>query len=149
MKTIRLNTMATKFFLVISILLFLFSTELQAKKVKFLNSAVVPAAQGFAKITRDKNRNYFIKIKLSNLAEVGRLNPSKLSYVVWIVTDRDVTKNIGQIESSTKILSTKLKATFETISSFKPIQIFITTEDDASVQNPGTQVVLTTNKFWN
>ena len=67
---------------------------------------------------------------------------------MWIVTDRDVTKNIGQIESSTKILSTKLKASFETVSSFKPIQIFITTEDDASVQSPGAQVVLTTNKFW-
>ena len=149
MKSIRLNTLATKIFLGISILMFIFSSELQAKKVGFLNSAVAPAARGFAKITRDKNRNYVIKMKLSNLAEVGRLNPSKLSYVVWMVTDRDVTKNIGQIESSTKILSTKLKATFETVSSFKPIQIFITTEDDASVQSPGMQVVLTTNKFWN
>ena len=149
MKSIRLNTLATKIFLGILILMFLFSTELQAKKVHFLVSNVTPAARGFAKITRDKNRNYVIKMKLSNLAEIQRLNPSKLSYVVWIVTDREITKNIGQIESSTKVLSTKLKATFETVSSFKPIQIFITTEDDGSVQSPGTQVVLTTKKFWN
>ena len=148
MNTLRLNAMGTRFFLGILVMMLLFSTELQAKKVRFLVSDVVPAARGFAKVTRDKNRNYEIKIKLSDLAEVQRLNPSKLSYVVWIVTDRDVTKNIGQIESSTKILSTKLKASFETVSSFKPIQIFITTEDDASVQSPGAQVVLTTNKFW-
>ena len=147
MNAIRLNTMGIKFFLGIIILMFLFSTESQAKKVHFLVSNIAPAARGFAKVTRDKNRNYVIKIKLSNLAEVQRLNPSKLSYVIWIVTDRDVTKNIGQIESSTKILSTKLKATFETVSSFKPIQIFITTEDDASIQSPGMQIVLTTNKF--
>lgn len=147
MKAIRLNTNGTRYFIGILILMFLFSTESQAKKVHFLVSNVVPAARGFVKVNRDKNRNYVIKIKLSNLAEVHRLNPSKLSYVVWIVTDRDVTKNIGQIESSTKVLSTKLKATFETVSSFKPIQIFITTEDDASVQSPGTQVVLTTKKF--
>src|ERR1035437_1414340 len=148
MNAIRLNTMGIKFFLGIIILMFLFSTESQAKKVHFLVSNIAPAARGFAKVTRDKNRNYVIKIKLSNLAEVQRLNPSKLSYVIWIVTDRDVTKNIGQIESSTKILSTKLKATFETVSSFKPLQIFITTEDDASIQSPGMQIVLTTNKFW-
>ena len=148
MNTLRLNAMGTRFFLGILVMMLLFSTELQAKKVRFLVSDVVPAARGFAKVNRDKNRNYEIKIKLSDLAEVQRLNPSKLSYVVWIVTDRDVTKNIGQIESSTKILSTKLKASFETVSSFKPIQIFITTEDDASVQSPGAQVVLTTNKFW-
>lgn len=147
MKAIRLNTLTTKIFFGFFILLFLFSTESQAKKVRFLTSTVAPAARGFAKITRDKNRNYVIKMKLSNLAEVQRLNPSKLSYVVWMVTDREITKNIGQIESSTKILSNKLKASFETVSSFKPIQLFITTEDDASIQNPGTQVVLTTNKF--
>src|ERR1035437_5601112 len=148
MKPIRLNTLTTKIFFGVFILLFLFSVESQAKKVNFLISSVDPAARGFAKITRDKNRNYVIKMKLSNLAEVQRLNPSKLSYVVWIVTDREITKNIGQIESSTKVLSTKLKATFETVSSFKPIQIFITTEDDASIQSPGMQIVLTTNKFW-
>ena len=147
MKPIRLNSLITKIFFGVFILLFLFSVELQAKKVNFLPSTVVPAARGFAKITRDKNRNYVIKMKISNLAEVQRLNPSKLSYVVWIVTDREINMNIGQLESSTKVLSTKLKATFETVSSFKPIRVFITTEDDASVQNPGSQVVLTTKQF--
>ena len=147
MKAIRLNTLFRKFFLGMFILLILLSVDAQAKKYSFLVSSVVPAARGFAKVTRDNNRNYVIKIQLIGLAEVQRLDPKKLSYVIWMVTDREITKNIGQLESSTSLLSQKLKATFETVSSFKPIQIFITTEDDASIQFPGTQVVLSTNRF--
>jgi len=149
MKTLEMNTFTKKIFLGIFAIMLLFSMESQAKKYSFLTSSVVPAARGYAKITRDNNRNYVIKLKMTNLAEVQRLDPSKLSYVVWMVTDREETKNIGQVDSSTKFMSKKLKASFETVSSFTPTQIFITTEDDASVQYPGSQVVLTTNRFTN
>jgi hypothetical protein len=64
-----------------------------------------------------------------------------------MVTDRDITKNIGQIKSSTGILSRQLKASFESVSSFKPTKLFITAEDDPSTQSPGTQVVLSTDNF--
>jgi hypothetical protein len=53
-------------------------------------------------------------------------------------------KNIGRVNSSNK-----LKVSFETVSSFKPIKIFITAEDDEDVQYPGQQVVLSTDKFKN
>jgi hypothetical protein len=149
MKTLKMNAFTKRFLLGILTLMLLFSVESQAKKYKFLTSSVVPAARGFAKITRDNNRNYVIKMKISSLAEVQRLDPSKLSYVVWMVTDREIIKNIGQIESSSAFMSKELKASFETVSSFTPIQIYITTEDDASVQYPGSQVVLTTNRFTN
>lgn len=149
METLKINAFTKRIFLAILTLMLLFSVESQAKKYKFSTSTVVPAARGFAKITRDNNRNYVIKIKITNLAEVQRLDPSKLSYVVWMVTDREIIKNIGQIESSSAFLSKKLKATFETVSSFTPTQIYITTEDDASVQYPGKEVVLTTDRFTN
>ncbi len=149
MKTFKMNTLTKKIFLGVFAIMLLFALETQAKRYSFLTSSVVPAARGYAKITRDNNRNYVIKLKMTNLAEVQRLDPSKLSYVVWMVTDREETKNIGQVESSTKFLSKKLKASFETVSSFTPTQIFITTEDDASTQYPGSQVVLTTNRFTN
>jgi hypothetical protein len=68
-------------------------------------------------------------------------------YVVWMETADNVTKNIGQINSSTGFLSNKLKASFETVSSTKPTKIFLTAEDDAGIQYPGTQMVLTTNDF--
>jgi hypothetical protein len=118
-----------------------------ASKVSFLTSPVVPAAQGTVKVKKDNNKNYNIAIELNNLAEPDRLQPSKKTYVVWMDTDDNVAKNIGQINSSTGFLSNKLKASFETVSSVKPHKIFITAEDDGNIQHPGSMVVLTTNNF--
>ncbi|MBC7534343.1 MAG: hypothetical protein H7258_01465 [Ferruginibacter sp.] len=125
----------------------LFYVSSCARKISFQTSSVVPAAQGSVKVTKDKNENYKIKISLINLAEPTRLQPSKSTYVVWMETADNRTKNIGQINSSTGFLSSKLKADFETVSSFKPVKIFITAEDDASIRYPGMQVVLSTNNF--
>jgi len=147
MGTIKLNTLTNKIFLGVFILSILSSFDASAKKVKFLNSAVVPAARGYVKINRDKNLNYVINISISNLAEVFRLEPSKLTYIVWMVTDDATTMNMGKISSTVGFLSKKLKATFENVTSLKPVQIFITAEDDPSRQYPGKQVVLSTNKF--
>ena len=121
--------------------------NLFAKKVGFLSSSIVPAARGYVKVKRDIHENYLIQVKISNLAEVNRLQPSKQVYVVWMITDHEITDNIGQINSSTTFLSTKLKASYETASSSKPIKIFITAEDEAGAQSPNEQVILTTDRF--
>jgi len=113
----------------------------------FQTSTIVPAARGYVKVSKDNNKNYVIKVELTNLAEVKRLTPPKSTYVVWLVTEEDITRNIGQIKSSSSMLSSKLKASFETVSSNKPTKIFITAEDDGNVQFYGSQIVLTTNKF--
>ena len=85
----------------------------------------------------DNNNNYAIDISLTDLAEVTRLQPSKLTYIVWMVTDQELTKNIGQLHSSKGIISKQLKGNFKTVSSFKPVKIFITAEDDPNIQYPG------------
>jgi len=121
--------------------------NLFAKKVGFLSSSIVPAARGYVKVKRDINGNYLIQVKISNLAEVNRLQPSKQTYVVWMITDREITVNTGQINSSTTFLSTKLKASFKKVSTSKPIKIFITAEEDAITQIPNEQVILTTDRF--
>lgn len=147
MGTIKLNTLTNKMFLGVFALLILFSFDTSAKKVTFLKSTVVPAARGYVKINRDKNLNYVISINISNMAEVYRLEPSKLNYIVWMVTDEEIIMNMGKIKSTVGFLSKNLKATLETVTSLKPIKIFITAEDDASRQYPGTQVVLSTANF--
>lgn len=118
-----------------------------SKKISFLTSSVVPAARGTVKIKKDNNNNYDINIDLFNLAESKRLDPPKQAYVIWMETAENQMKNIGQISSSTSFLSQKLKANFNTVSPAKPVRIFITAEDDASVQYPGMQVVLSTDRF--
>lgn len=114
---------------------------------EFMTSSVVPAARGNVKVNHDKNDNYVINVEISGLAEVERLQPAKEAYVVWMVTDKDITKNLGQINSSSGMLSKNLKASFETSSPFKPTKIFITAENDPAISYPGTQVVLTTDRF--
>lgn len=118
-----------------------------SKKIKFETSSVVPAARGDVKVSKNSNKNYVIKINFTNLAEVDRLDPPKKTYVIWMVTDQKYTKNIGQIKSGSSMMSSKLKADFETATPFKPVKIFITAEDDGNVQYPGMYTVLSTSNF--
>lgn len=118
-----------------------------SRKISFQNSTVVPAAEGSVKLKKDFNNNYEIRIYLANLAEPQRLETPKTHYVVWMESDNNYIKNIGQINTSTGFMSNKLKATFETVSAVKPTRIYITAEDDPATQYPGTQVVLSTNRF--
>ena len=143
MKTTTLNTAAKRIFLVILTTMMILPFTSSAKKIPFLLSTVAPAAQGYVKIKKDNNKNYVIKVYVSDLAGIERIQPTKQTYVVWMVTDRDITKNIGRVSSSKD-----LSGFLETVSSFQPTKIFITAEVDESVQGPGEQVVLTTERFW-
>jgi len=147
MKAIKFNTLTAKVFLGVFTLLFLISVESQAKKYRFLTSTVAPAARGYVKVTMDHNDNYQIKISITDLSEVQRLQPAKETYVVWLVTDQEISKNIGQLNSKKGFLSKKLKASFETVSSFNPVKIFITAENNADIQYPGMTGILTTERF--
>ena len=146
-KTRKLNGMTKNILSGILVTLILFSFNSCAVKSTFLSSSVVPAANGNIKVKRDKNKNYVIQVKVSNLAEVARLQPPKQTYVVWAVSDQGNTDNIGQLKSSKNFLSKQMSATFETVSSSKPSKIFITAENDGSIQYPGELIVLSTNNF--
>jgi hypothetical protein len=77
-----------------------------------------------------------------NLAEVERLQPPKKAYVVWMENNEGRAKNLGQINSIHETFTMKLKASFETVSSFKPTKVFITAEDEANVEYPSSMIVL-------
>lgn len=143
-----MSTQLNKVHLGFLMLIIAFSLSSCTKKIAFLTSSIVPAARGYVYIKTDKNKNNVIDVHLTELAEVQRLQPARQTYVVWMLTDRDITKNIGQIKSSTGMMSKQLKASFETVSSFKPVKIFITAEDNADIQYPGSQIVLETDKFY-
>jgi len=146
MKTPKVSNLSKNIFLGIATAIAIFSLSSCAKKVTFLTSSIVPAARGSVKVSKDRNKNYVIKIQLYNLAESNRLQPSKSIYVVWMAADHK-TINLGKIKSSTSALSNKLKAYFENVSSVKPDRIFITAEDDANIQYPSSDVVLSTDNF--
>jgi len=108
---------------------------------------MVPAAEGTVKVKKDNNNNNAIKIEVTNLAEPDKLQPAMNVYVVWIETAANEIKNIGQIKTGSNFLSSKLKASFETVSSFTPVKVFITAENDPSIVYPQGQTILSTNNF--
>jgi len=143
MKTTRFSDKTRKIFLGFLTVMLMLPFSLQAKKIPFVQSTVVPAAEGYVKINTDRNNNNIIKIRIKNLAEIERLDPAMKTYVVWMVTDRKTTENIGRINSSNS-----LDVSFEAVSSFQPIKIFITAEENESTQVPSEKIVLSTDNFW-
>lgn len=147
MKFTKFKNVIVKALSGILLIMMLFSISSCAKKWEFLTSTVVPAARGTVKVKTDSNKNHVIQLDITNLAEPERLQTPKKLYMVWMLTDQDVTKNLGQIKTSSGTFSKTLKASFETVSTFMPVKIFITAEDDPNIQYPGWEIVLTTDRF--
>lgn len=147
MKTRKINHPIKKVIALIFMALVMITFTSCEKKHTFLISSVIPGAKGYVTVKQDSNKNYIVEVEVSDLAEVERVNASKTTYVVWMETDEGKAENLGQLKSSTPFLSKRLTASLKTVSSFKPVKIFITTEDGINVQYPGEQVVLTTEKF--
>ncbi len=122
----------------------LFTLGSCARKMSFQTSSVVPAAEGTVKIKKDKNKNYNIDLNVMRLASPDRLNPPKDFYVVWMTTEGSDAKNIGQIKTSSSLLSKTLKSSLKTVSTTQPTGFFITAENNGNIQYPGEEVVLKT-----
>ena len=123
---------------------FLFLFNSCARKISFAQSSVVPAATGTVKIKKDNNNNYAISISISHLAPAERLQPPGKTYVAWMETDQNSTKNLGQFQSNGGFFSGALKASLVAVTTFRPARIFITSEMDPAVSYPHGQSVLTT-----
>jgi hypothetical protein len=147
LKTLKTNYRSGLISLTIISLIAILSISGCAIKAPFLNSTIVPAAQGTVKIKTDRNKNFVISIEIFNLALPNRLDPPKNTYVVWMDDGNNNIKNMGQVKSSAAFMSKALKASFRNISSFRPVKIFITSEYEANVQIPSSETVLTTNNF--
>ncbi len=111
----------------------------------FTSSSVVPAAEGSVKYKKDNNNNYHIDVNVIHLANSTKLTPASSTYVVWMETESNGTKNLGQLKSSSSLLSSTLKGSLSAVTPFQPKNFFITTEDNSSISYPGSEVVLKTN----
>lgn len=126
------------------ILSFLFAAVLLtacANKITFPTSEVVPAANAVLEVEKNKSENYELKLEVTNLAEPGRLSPARSNYVVWMVTEKNGTINLGNLRVKNS------KASLETVTPYKPIRVFITAEDTPKAVIPGTQVILNSKDF--
>lgn len=116
------------------------------RKFVMQNSGIAPAAKAVAKVDKGGDNNYSIEVKVTHLAPAKNLNPSKKTYVVWMETDENGTKNIGQFQSNSGLFSKLLKGSLETITSFRPVGFFITAENDAAISYPGNMVIFKSKK---
>jgi hypothetical protein len=113
-----------------------------SKKITFPVSNVVPAAEAVVKVDKDNNQNYEVELEVSNLASPNRLTPSRAHYVVWMVTKKHGTINLGRLD-----INRKNNGKLTTNTPYEPIRIFITAEDDSKPVLPSTQVVLNSEDF--
>lgn len=141
MKTTAINTLLT------IMLVFLFTAC--SKKITFLNSAVVPAAEGTVSMKKDNNNNYSINLEVAMLADPSRLTPPRKVYVVWIETSQAGVQNIGQLKTTTKGFSKMLSSSLKTVTPHKPTAFFITAEDNADGNYPGPTLILKTGAIGN
>jgi hypothetical protein len=125
---------------------FIYSTA-SSQKMHFQQSNVVPAAQGTVHVSTNKLKGYDIDISIFHLAGPQRLQPAEKTYIVWMDTERNGTKNLGEMQSKDGFMSNTLKATMKITTPFRPTRIFITAEDVAAISNPHGQQVLTTATF--
>ena len=98
---------------------------------KFPVSDVAPTANIVAKIKKDKQNNFEIAIITNYLSSAERLSPPKKIYVIWIKTKENGLSNAGQL----KIENGK-KNTLKTLTSFEPLEILITAENEGNVTFP-------------
>jgi hypothetical protein len=98
-----------------------------ATTAKFPISTVAPAAEISAKKTLDKNKNYVVELVALNLTSPERLNPPKNHYNVWIVTEQNEYKHLGQIMNANA-----KRVNFKTLSPYNPKQIIVTAEDEGN-----------------
>jgi hypothetical protein len=131
-------------FIAASLLLLLNSCS---RKLAFYESPVVPGAVGKVKVNKDRNNNYSIEVNTTHLAEPQKLQPPQSSYVVWMETEQNGMVNLGQLKSSSGILSSTMKGSLETVSSFKPRSFLITAENSPNIQYPSNYVVLRTGTY--
>jgi hypothetical protein len=118
-----------------------------AKKVTFNPSTTVPGASGSVKIKKDKNDNYGIDLDVRNLPDAGSLQPPKRGYTVWMETNDNRALNIGSLDISSGLFSKKRKGNMQTTSSFRPVRVFVTPEDEQAPTIPGAEPVLSTSLF--
>lgn len=147
MKAIKLSNLSAGIYVISALLCISIFLQSCASGHAFAISQVVPEAKGSVKVKRDNNNNYNIDLSVIHLADPKRLTPAKELYVVWMETETDGVKNIGELTTSSSMLSKTMKSSLSTVSTSRPTSFFITAEDKADLQSPSGVEVLRTSSF--
>ncbi len=124
-------TMAARW-LVLTLLL-LCGIAYAARKFPLTAAAIVPAARGDVEVDHDNNGNTKLKMKAEYLSPPDALTPPANVYIVWI---QERGGSVGpQAQGQLKVDKNR-KASFETVTSVKNFDLFVTAEQDPTVKAP-------------
>ena len=108
-----------------------------AKKYPMTAASIVPGARAEVAISKDKNGNTRLTMKVQHLANLENLTPRASAYVIWLQERSGNPENQGQLK-----MDKNLKATFESVTPFKSFEVFVTAEQDARGKSPNGPDVL-------
>lgn len=107
-----------------------------SETLQFPVSDVTPAADITVEIEKQKDPNYLVTLEAKNLASPERLQNPKNNYVIWVVSEKGIVRNVGHFNQENAVKST-YKASFP----YQPIEIFITAENEEGRCTPaGTEI---------
>lgn len=98
---------------------------------KFPVSNKVPAADITVKVKKQAKPNYLVTIVAKNLANSERLDPLKKIYVIWVVSESGVVRNVGYFTQKNAE-----KATYIASFPYQPKEVFITAEEEEGLCEP-------------
>jgi hypothetical protein len=115
----------------------LFCAVAYAKNYPMAAASIVPGARGDVDISKDKNGNTKLKMKVQHLANAENLTPPAAVYVIWLRERDGNPENQGQLK-----VSKNLDASFETVTPLKNFDVFVTAEQDLKAKTPSAVQVL-------
>jgi len=97
------------------------SIAFAARKYPVTVASIVPGARAEVAISKDKNGNTKLEMRVQRLANLENLTPRASAYVVWFQERGGNSENQGQLK-----MDKNLNATFETVTPLKSFDVFVT-----------------------
>jgi hypothetical protein len=107
------------------------------KKFPMTAASIVPGARAEVEIGTDKNGNTSLKMRVQHLANLENLTPRATAYVIWLQERGGNSENMGQLK-----VDKNLNAAFETVTTLKNFDMFVTAEQDLRAKSPSGPEVL-------
>jgi hypothetical protein len=108
-----------------------------AKTYHFASTKIDPSAMGDVDLSKDKNGNTNVSLRVEHLAKPTLLTPPANLYVVWFQEPGSEPENEGQLQ-----VGNDLRGQLKTTTPLRNFDIFVTAETDPTTKTPSDQAVL-------
>ncbi len=108
-----------------------------AKTYHFASTKIDPSAMGDVDVSKDKNGNAVVSLRVEHLAKPTMLTPPSTMYVVWFQQPGSDPENQGILK-----VGDDLRGQLRTTTPLHSFDIFVTAETDPTTRTPSAQVLL-------